>query len=441
MSTRHWLFSHPFVHGAAGRDKFLFYNTLTHGHLVVPREGDPLDRLLAALMDWRRPCVAAVSEADLAHPRTRATLDALRASYMADLVPARGDGPPPVQFQPHPFMQYNYRRMREAPAPEGEDVFATNETLQCLDEVSLYLTTAGTTDYRALAQAHRQFLFPMAASAAPQHLEVDRLEALLVSLRQCRLLRLNLLGGDLFAHPDLERVARAAQGLACRVTLTLSCDDALAHREALRRLVATLGEGGAGGEAIPQPQLVLLPETRAEDIARADAVLGDLGLPYVLLSVLRSVDDAERAATLSQGLRPDDRREEVFRIFFTGDNGPFVLQTLAVTEEEILQQPTTLRDIFVNMTCNRDAFGRLVVTPAGDLHANLNHRCLGNLATHSLGEVIARELREGQSWLNVREAVAPCSGCHLRALCRPLSNYEISLQRNDLCEVSRAAAT
>jgi pseudo-rSAM protein len=74
--------------------------------------------------------------------------------------------------------------------------------------------------------------------------------------------------------------------------------------------------------------------------------------------------------------------------------------------------------------------------PNGDVYANVNHPALGNIDTHSIHEIVQKEVDEGKSWFRIR-AQAPCTDCIYQWLCPPLSDYEIVIGRSNLCHVKK----
>ena len=59
----------------------------------------------------------------------------------------------------------------------------------------------------------------------------------------------------------------------------------------------------------------------------------------------------------------------------------------------------------------------------------------GDLGTHSILEVLYKEVTKGKSWRQLRSNVLPCRKCTYQYLCPPLSNYESAIGRNNLCHI------
>jgi pseudo-rSAM protein len=74
--------------------------------------------------------------------------------------------------------------------------------------------------------------------------------------------------------------------------------------------------------------------------------------------------------------------------------------------------------------------------PNGDTYANINYPSLGNIATHSIHEMLYKEMNEGKSWFRIRDQ-APCNNCVYQWLCPSPSNYEMAIGRPNLCHVKQ----
>lgn len=59
---------------------------------------------------------------------------------------------------------------------------------------------------------------------------------------------------------------------------------------------------------------------------------------------------------------------------------------------------------------------------------------LGNIYTHSIYEIVCKEIEKGLSWFRIRNE-APCNECVYRWLCPSPSDYETAIGRPDLCHV------
>ncbi len=119
---------------------------------------------------------------------------------------------------------------------------------------------------------------------------------------------------------------------------------------------------------------------------------------------------------------------------YTGKNIRFFKENIFLSKEDILYSPVSIKDIFANQSMNIYDFGKINIMPNGDIYANVNHPALGNIKTHSIYEIIYKEIENGKSWLRIRNQ-APCTDCVYQWLCPSPSDYEIAIDRPNLCHV------
>ena len=79
--------------------------------------------------------------------------------------------------------------------------------------------------------------------------------------------------------------------------------------------------------------------------------------------------------------------------------------------------------------------GKLVVLPNGDVYSNCNNSKLGNVNTDTIGSIVNKELNSNKAWRKIRKDLQPCKNCLFSYLCPPVSNYELILKTNNLCNV------
>lgn len=125
-----------------------------------------------------------------------------------------------------------------------------------------------------------------------------------------------------------------------------------------------------------------------------------------------------------------------FRPKYTGNNINFFEENIYLTKDDILSTSISIKDIFSNQSINIYDFGKINIMPNGDAYANINHPSLGNIYTHSIHEIVSKEIEEGKSWFRVRNQ-EPCCNCIYQWLCPSPSNLEIEIGRPNLCHVKQ----
>jgi pseudo-rSAM protein len=121
---------------------------------------------------------------------------------------------------------------------------------------------------------------------------------------------------------------------------------------------------------------------------------------------------------------------------YTGGNIAFFEENVFLVREDILSTSMSIKDFFFKQNMNTNDFGKINILTNGDVYANLNHPTLGNISTQSIDEIVYKELEEGKSWLRVRDQ-APCNNCLYQWLCPSPSDYEVAIDRSNLCHVKQ----
>ena len=106
---------------------------------------------------------------------------------------------------------------------------------------------------------------------------------------------------------------------------------------------------------------------------------------------------------------------------YTGNNLDFFRKNVFLTHEDILATRLTMRDFFRRRAINENDFGKLHILP--------------NVATHDFLTIIQKEIKEGCSWLRIRNQ-EPCAHCLYRDLCPSPSDYELEIGCPNLCLVN-----
>ena len=118
---------------------------------------------------------------------------------------------------------------------------------------------------------------------------------------------------------------------------------------------------------------------------------------------------------------------------FNGQNINFFEKHIFTNKEDFLSLNLSKRNVFANQTINTNFFGKLIILPDGAVHANLNKPAIGTIHDTPYN-ILYKEMIEGESWMMVRKQ-SPCSSCIYQWLCPPPSNYELVINRNNLCHI------
>ncbi len=117
---------------------------------------------------------------------------------------------------------------------------------------------------------------------------------------------------------------------------------------------------------------------------------------------------------------------------YNSTNKAFIMDTLAINEDDLLINGPDKRSIFIHESINIFDFGKLYIMPDGKVLSNMCSPAIGTIEENPK-DIVYRELDRGKSWLKTRNNFS-CAKCVFRSLCPSFSNYE-KLLGHPLCTI------
>lgn len=121
--------------------------------------------------------------------------------------------------------------------------------------------------------------------------------------------------------------------------------------------------------------------------------------------------------------------------YYNKSNISLFLNNVFINKQDIFEAQPSQNDIFTRQTLNPLSFGQLYVTCNGNIYSNLNNPMLGNINNISIYDSVYKEMDTGKSWWKLRTNIQPCRNCLYNLLCPPISNYEYTIGKYNLCNV------
>lgn len=265
-----------------------------------------------------------------------------------------------------------------------------------------------------------------------QELDILAITHFLQQLQGSSLVRLNILGGDIFKYSQWDRLSDilnetswvgAANSLFEKIFYTHYLN--LLHQE--KKLVLL----PAGSFSL---KIVIMFPIRKEQWEQVLDMLTAYRPGTHFLFVITQETDITAAEKLISRYGLD---KYSFHPFFNGGNREFFQDMVFIDKEALREEKPSMTEILARQCINPFHFGTLTVLSNGDIHANVNVSRLGNLEKDSIYDVVYKEMDRGKSWRRTRKKVEPCRRCTFKGLCPPLSNYEYALGQNNLCHIWR----
>jgi pseudo-rSAM protein len=143
--------------------------------------------------------------------------------------------------------------------------------------------------------------------------------------------------------------------------------------------------------------------------------------------LVRNENEYSHLETIVEGL--SDADYDVFPVY--EDNLAFFEKNIFMSKKDLKSLSPSKREVFAHQAINTNFFGELTLMPDGTVYTNVNLPSVGTV-NDSIYDIVRKALNKDEAWLYLRDK-APCSHCLYQWLCPSVSNYEIVMNRMDLC--------
>lgn len=378
-TTNYWFKIEPYVHISIVNSNVLLYNTFD-GSFIESKDIEIVKLLKETLL--KENCGVVLLTAERYNlDNIRKFIMELRAKYMGDIIDIELSKSKPVQIMPFTSLLNIQELFKKQNFPTGKKI------LEYLSEISIYV------DYNTNIMDLNSFL-----KSLPNISTVN----IIGNLKDVANYKELLLVLDQF--PSLKKIT-------CNYSNVISLQPEFVNIFSYSILI-----------------------NYPIDISKwnySRRLLLNQSIPFECIFEVTSMDNYSQ---INKFIEEFGIEKHQLKPVYTGDNIDFFKENVFLTKDDILSTPLSISDFFINQSMNIFDFGKIAIMSNGDIYANVNYPILGNIHTHSIYEIISKELEEGRSWLRIRNQ-APCNTCLYQWFCPSPSNYEIAIGRPNLCHV------
>ncbi|MFR0994203.1 MAG: TIGR04150 pseudo-rSAM protein [Parabacteroides distasonis] len=378
-TTNYWFKIEPYVHISIVNSNVLLYNTFD-GSFIESKDIEIVKLLKETLL--KENCGVVLLTAERYNlDNIRKFIMELRAKYMGDIIDIELSKSKPVQIMPFTSLLNTQELFKKQNFPTGKKI------LEYLSEISIYV------DYNTNIMDLNSFL-----KSLPNISTVN----IIGNLKDVANYKELLLVLDQF--PSLKKIT-------CNYSNVISLQPEFVNNFSYSILI-----------------------NYPIDISKwnySRRLLLNQSIPFECIFEVTSMDNYSQ---INKFIEEFGIEKHQLKPVYTGDNIVFFKENVFLTKDDILSTPLSISDFFINQSMNIFDFGKIAIMSNGDIYANVNYPILGNIHTHSIYEIISKELEEGRSWLRIRNQ-APCNTCLYQWFCPSPSNYEIAIGRPNLCHV------
>lgn len=407
---KHWFYLEPYTFLFRNAHEAVVYNTLNGAYLKCP-EVPEIEHILDVWDDAANGYGILLDETDLKKQTVRDFIHEVRDTFSGDCVEYVPGTTLPYLFKPTLFLNAEIR-VKE----EKEKTSLGEHILENLNEVTLFFSGKCSKGGRECSAYFRQ-MDHCTVFEREEELPRETYVLLLRQLQQTGIQKVNFCaGGDPIANRKCVSLLSEFSRSAFKKHLWL--DGAFLNNAYIDLSQAT--------DSVLE---VSVCPSRDGDWIRW---IQEWQYPGIRWKVL--VTDEADMERIAHADIPETVSMQIYP-FFTGTNWDFFRDYVFVNKEDLLAEPISRKTIFRHRALNDQFFGKLYLTPEGDIYPNMNGHPLGNIREMALKEAVYKEIAEGAYWLKSRHEAEPCRNCVNRDLCPSISNYELVTGKADLCHI------
>lgn len=386
-------------------DKVLLYNTLNH--VVLTYKNENIYTFIRKLNSVENNGVVEFDLAIESQDLCDFILE-VKANFMGDLLSFSDDENErkPILFKSdililnEGHMYYDY----------GKNI------LHNITEMTFYINGLCMADCEFCNLYYKQFLCCHKENNS-EELKLESIVSCLESLQESSLLRVNIIGGNIFSYSDFYLLVDKLNLFSFKKIYKVN----------LKQIVEISDLYYIMNHSNNMLELIC---TDLSDLNKIPLIFKELKFENLLINILvQSLDDLERIDKFFDA----DCFNLLLSPFYNGENIDFFKNNIFVCRDEL--NTVSLSDIKCNYILNNHFFGSFVCLPNGAIYSGLNDACLGNILHDTMASITFEELNTTNCWLQVRRNVVPCKNCLYSCLCPPISNYEKAIGYNNLCSI------
>lgn len=281
------------------------------------------------------------------------------------------------------------------------------ETTQCITEISFHLTGVNLSHKEKLY--HKQFLYPIESD---ELLKFEDIKYFIELFPPQRELTFNFLG-DLNLYPQINQLVKF---ISCRKGAKVwyirldDINEYLINSSIIKNFDIHI--------------ICLSDNDSIEKINRLSHKMPKAKFVF-LISSEKEYHNLERIKNVNNCA--------VFPIY-TGKNLHFFDKHVFLTQDDLQKIKIEKRHIFMNQSLNATFWGKLEILPNGTIWTNHNFPSIGHVRD-SISLIISNLFENNSAWFYIRDQY-PCKQCIYQWICMPPSNYELIINKPNLCKLN-----
>jgi pseudo-rSAM protein len=405
-----WFYLEPYVFVSEDREGYLFYNA-NSGKGISFGKSEMINKVVKYLQNPVNMYSIRIGVKELEDEPLYYFIQSLQEASFGDLV--EGHLPKPVIMPLILSLQKNVEYLKAHFSLLNENI------LSYLHEVTVFVN--GNCKHRCKSCTDMFKQYPC-CTKSNDTLDFKLLNDFLYSISYTGA-SVNITGGDIFLYPEFHKLYEILEKRGSLKTCIVNYRNIPEDSDILNlftdksfRLKITVND------SYRESTLVAIAERLQQN-----------NINQLWETSITSIREYEKAERLSEQL---SRRNIEVNItpYYNQKNMDFFEENIFMQQEDLMAVELGRQDIFALQELNTHDFGKITLMPDGKVYANLNKKPIGNIMD-GIGDLLCRELVDGDSWRHTRYRTEPCNQCRFRLNCPSPSSYESVIGKPNLCHV------
>lgn len=409
--TKYWFYLEPYTFIFQGNKQAIVYNTLNSAYILFP-SSKLADNMMQELLTQGSGYCTEITDSDLEDGDFFNFTKQIRDSFSGDIVAQDENKTKPFIFKPILRLIDNFHHIKK----QKETDFTLN-VLRYLKEISLQITSRCDQSCPKCSEFCKQSLF-CTKQDDQKDIPLNRIVEILGKIEKAGVNLVNIIGGNIFNYDNIIPLMLMLENYSFKTRFYIYYKN-----------IDTIPK-------IPTNQdftfVVLVDCNSFDKNALMYSISQFKQYKVEYLFIIESEDDF---VTVEKITKEKPKLNINVKPFYNKNNLGFFQQYIFTDLEDIKNSKVDKQTIFRRQIINEIFFGQLTIKVNGEVYSNLNSPSIGNILNKdSFNKIVFNEINTGTSWLKVRNH-GVCEGCCNKYLCPSPSNYEIVLNRDNLCNI------
>lgn len=401
-SNKYWFYLEPSVFIFNKEKNVLFYDSDSKCRVLCSKN-NKIEFLVNSLLQLDNLYGISLGDSDLEDDELSNLINSLRKQYMADLLPSTEINPVVVP----PVMKCHVDQRNEI---QNIDV------MPLLNELTLYVNGSCQQECEHCKEYIHQFGFCHKNKEELNFLEIK--ELIHNILATITTLKLNFNGGNIFRYSQINELLKHLKETQINSSIYVHY---LNWDSSFYKLIS---------QCNIYTHIYVTSPINWEAIQSIFLQYKDI--PERIKFIFAAEDEDEFESLQYKIKELNINKYSVFP-FYNGYNKPFFESYVYIKEDDLTETDPSKRDIYKRQLINLNDMGKLIISSDGYYFSNMNYPALGKTTEH-ITQIICKEWNEGKVWKRTRKET-PCTECVYQYLCPSPSNYELVINKPNLCTI------